>query len=111
MVRLFVGWVAARFDIADELVNGVADQRCGVAIAAHELGCRRKGQIYDVMKHQHLSVTLRSSANANGGGGDFMSDHGCYLAWQSFQHQGKYSGAVQRNGVFYQPFNASQVFD
>src|SRR5262249_9243121 len=65
---------------------------------------------HNVVEDQHLSIALRSSADADGGRGDFARDHGCHLARHTFQHHRKHSGALERDCVFHEPFNTGEVF-
>ena len=57
-------------DIFAIVLDGSADQRGGVPVAANKLGRRRKRQIKQIVEDQYLPVAIRPGANADGWNGE-----------------------------------------
>ena len=50
-------------------LDGGAEERGSVAVAAHKLGCRREGQIHQIVEDENLSVAIGACADTDGGNG------------------------------------------
>ena len=69
------------------VLDGRANQRGRIAIAADKLGRRRKGQVHQVVEDKNLPVAIRARADADGGNGKLGGDGRGHFARNAFQHQ------------------------
>jgi hypothetical protein len=51
-------------------LDGRAEERGSVAVAADEFGCRREGEIHQVVKDENLAVAIGPGADADRGNGE-----------------------------------------
>ena len=67
-----------------------------------------KGQIEQIVEHQHLAVAIRSGADADGGSVDLGRDHGGDFARDAFEIHAGHAGAVERDSIAHELFDAAE---
>jgi len=105
MIALGVGRKSAAANIFAIGLNGRGDEFACIAIAAHELGRRIKGESGEVVEYEDLAIAVRTSANADGGRADFCRDAYGNLAGNAFEDEGGDTGRVERGGIAEQRVN------
>ena len=80
----------------------MADLRRSVAIAAHELGGRRKRQVQNIVEDEYLAVAVRAGADADGGSLDLGRDHGRHFARNAFQENTGNTCTIKRHSITHQ---------
>ncbi len=66
-----------------------------VGVATHELGGDAVFDAEQVVKHQHLTVTVRPRPDSDGGNGDRFGDHGGHFGGNPLEHQRKTAGGFE----------------
>jgi hypothetical protein len=95
VIALLVRGEGAVLDVFAIVLDGGADQRAGVGIAAHKLGRRREGQVQQVVEDEDLAVAIGPGADADGGNGQLGGNGRGHFARNAFQHDGAGSGIGQ----------------
>ena len=99
VIALFVGGEGAVLDVFAIVLDGGADERAGVGIAADKLGGRRKGQVEQVVEDEDLAVAVGTGANADGGNGQLGGDLRGHFAGNALEHDGAGAGFGQGQRV------------
>src|SRR5581483_10715441 len=84
------------------------DQRCGVAVATHEFRGVTEGQVQNVVKDQHLAIAVRARTDTDCRGLHFGRDHGCDLAWNSFEVNAGDAGSVERGSIAHELLDVAE---
>ena len=69
-----------------------------------------KGQIQNVVEHQHLPIAIRPGADADGGRLDLGRNHGRDFARDAFEQMQATPAAIERHGVAHELLDAAEVF-
>src|SRR5258708_6015669 len=110
MIRLLVRRIVVRTNVRAKRLYRVRDQCRSITVAAHEFCWWPKGQVQDVVKDQHLPVTVRASADADGRSTYFGGDHGRYLAGDALQVQAGDTSAIKSDCITHELLDARQIF-
>ena len=80
-------------------LDGGVEERGSVAVAADEFGCRREGEIHQVVKDKNLAVAIGTSADADGGNGEGCGDGCGGFAGNAFKNDGAGAGCGERESI------------
>jgi hypothetical protein len=96
-------------DVFAVVLDGGADERAGVGVAADELGGRREGEVEQVVEDEDLAVAVGAGADADGGNGELGGDLRGDFAGNAFEDDGACAGIGEGVGVGFELETASAV--
>ena len=99
-------------DVFAIMLDGGADERGGIGIAADKFGRRREGEADQIVEDENLAVAVGSGADADGGDGQLGGDFGSHFAGNAFEHDssGARLGQRERIGLELEPASAVRAW-
>ena len=77
-------------------LDGGAEERGSVAVAANKFGRRSEGKIHQIVKDKNLTVAIGTRADADRGNGESSGDGGCDFARNAFKNNSARAGDVYK---------------
>ncbi len=99
VIALGVGREGAMLHVFAVALDGGAEERGSVGVAADEFGRRRKGEIHEIVEDENLAVAIGTGADADRRNGERGGDGRGGFAGNAFENDGAGAGVSEREGI------------